>query len=667
MNKYFNRELSWLEFNSRVLRIYDRDKLLIGEKMKFLSIFSENLDEFFMVRVGTLWDQLKFEAEERDKSGLTPREQLIKISRKTKLLIKELYSRYEDFKHKIKEHGLEIVSYENLTMAEKEKAKDIFAQEIYPNLTLRVIERYGEFPWIKNKSINILTELKKNGISFLGNISIPENVERLLKVGEKDSRKYILLEELIIEEVQELFDSYQTGGSLVYRITRNADLDYSKEEAEDLLEKIQESVKKRKWGQVVRLEVVLGKGNTGLAHFLANSFKIGLRDFYQVPGPLDLSFLNFFLKKKWFKSYLLPDFKRANILIDIKDNIFRGLREKDYCYQFPYDDFASVLDFLKLAAKDKKVIAIKQTLYRVSKNSPIIQALIQAANNGKSVTVVLEVKARFDEENNIAWAKRLEKAGIQVVLSPLKIKTHTKLLLVIRREKDGLRKYSHLSTGNYNEKTAAIYEDIGLFTADDRIGDDIISIFNYLTSGKEILEPRSLVISPFNTRSFMYASIDYEISEAKKGEYAHIIMKMNSLIDQGIIDKLYEAGAAGVEVELIIRGICGLVPMGNILVKSLVGRFLEHSRIYYFYHGGEEKTFISSMDMMERNLNRRVETLNPVLSQTIKEKIKRLLVLLLADRENSYYLKADGSYRKRKTKENFDIHEYLVMEKRNGK
>ena len=665
MNKYFNRELSWLEFNKRVLEIYDRKNLLLGEKMKFLSIFSENLDEFFMVRVGTLWDQSKYDKRESDRTGLTPDEQLVKISKKTKDLIKGLYYRYDLFKEKIKKIDISLVEVKSLNKKEKNTAEEIFFNSIFPNLTLRVFKKEQEFPLIKNQTLNILLELSKGKESYLGNVQVPEKEDRIINIGSKNKRKFILLEDLIMSKIDFLFDSYELKDKIIYRVTRNADLNYSKEETEDLLEKIEKSIKKRKWGQVVRLEYGEEYKNSKLLYFLNKKFNIGNRENYKIPGPIDVSFLNFFLKKKWFQKYLFSDFNRKNIFEGYEGSIFKAIREKDYFCQFPYDDFSSILDFLKLAARDKKVIAIKQTLYRVSKNSPIIQALIEAANNGKNVTVVLEVKARFDEENNIAWAKRLEQAGVQVILSPLKIKTHTKLLLVIRKEKegkDGLRKYAHLSTGNYNEKTAIIYEDIGIFTQDDKIGEDIISIFNYLTSGKEIASTKSLITSPFDTRDFIYDMIDEEIKEAKSGRKALIKMKMNSLIDHGVIYKLYEASEAGVKTELIIRGICGLVPNENITVKSLVGRFLEHSRIYYFYAKGEEKTYISSMDMMERNLNRRVETLNPVLAADIKQRIKLLLKNLIKDTENSYYLNKRGAYIKRSFKNKFDVHRYLITE-----
>lgn len=663
MYDYLNRELSWLEFNKRVLEIYDRKYMLVGEKMKFLSIFSENLDEFFMVRVGTLWDQSKFDESEKDKTGLTPEEQLVKISKKTKTLIKDLYSRYILFKNELSKEDIKIVSINSLNSAEEEKKEEKFIKQIFPHLTIRVFSKSEEFPLIKNKTINILVDLKRDDTSYLGNVQIPEKIDRLVNIGFNE-KKYILLEDLIASKIDFLFDNYVIRDSIVYRVTRNADLDYSEEDTEDVLKSIEKSIKKRKWGQVVRLEHRLEDRGSSLVALLNKKLNIGVRENYSIDGPIDLTFLNYFLKKKWFGKYILSDFPRKDIFKNLSGSIFSAIRKKDYMCQFPYDDFSSVLNFLKEAAKDKKVIAIKQTLYRVSKNSPIIEALIEAAKNGKNVTVVLEVKARFDEENNIAWAKRLEKAGVQVILSPLQIKTHTKLILVIRKEKegkDGLMKYSHLSTGNYNEKTATIYEDIGIFTIDDKIGDDIISIFNYLTSGKEIIDPNRLKISPFNSRSYIYEMIDEEIKEVKAGRKGLVRMKMNSLLDHGIINKLYEASEAGVKIELIVRGICALVPNSNIIVKSIVGRFLEHSRIYYFYSGGKEITFISSMDMMERNLNRRVETLNPVLDEDIKSELKRLFKLLMKDSINSYYLTKKGTYRKKEIKEEFDVHEYLLM------
>ena len=660
MNKYFNRELSWLEFNRRVLEIYDRKNLLLGEKLKFISIFYNNLDEFFMVRVGSLWDQSKSGQENMDISGLNSDEEINLINVNTREMYGECYRRYMDLKERLFQEGIKILELDSLSDEEKNDLNTHFRNNIYPSLTFRAIKMDTPFPLIKNKTINIFLRLSKNGEDYYGDIQIPENIKRLVTIGKKNERKFILLEQLISSNLNFLFDSYQILEKSTFRIIRNADLNYDDDDAEDLLTKVERSIKKRSWGQVVRLELAT-KPSAKLQKVLKDKLKISDREVYVINNDLDLTYLDQIYKKKWFSKYQHDEFKQHDIFHG--ENIIEQLKEKDFICHFPYDDFQCILDFLEEAANDNKVVAIKQTLYRVSKNSPIIEALIKASNKGKNVTVLLEVKARFDEENNIAWAKRLEKAGVQVILSPLKLKTHAKLLLVVRKEKDSdeeIHTYCHLGTGNYNEKTAITYEDIGVFTADKTIGEDVIQIFNFLASGKEIVKSKDLLISPFNSRQNFHDLIDYEIKEVANGKTGLIRAKMNSLIDQDLIDKLYEASRAGVKINLIVRGICGIVPDENIRVKSIVGRFLEHSRIYYFHHGGDEITLIGSMDLMDRNFDRRVEALCPIKDSEVKRRILNILDVLDQDEANSYVLNKDGKYERNVHENPFDAHKYFM-------
>lgn len=660
MNKYFNRESSWLEFNRRVLEIYDRNNLLLGEKLKFISIFYDNLDEFYMVRVGSLWDQSKSDQLRIDKIGLNPEEEIELINVNVREMYKECYKRYDDLKNLLSKQGINIVDVATLTEKEMVDLNELFINKIFPYLTFRALKLDSHFPLIKNKTINIFLRLLKDNEEYLGEIQIPETIKRIVSIGHKKERKFILLEQLISSNLNFLFDSYQILEKNIFRIIRNADLNYDDDDAEDLLTKVERSIKKRSWGQIVRLEIV-SEPSKKLLNIIKEKMKITEREIYVINNDLDLTYLDQIYKKKWFDKYQHDEFQQQKVFK--VGSIIRQIKEKDYICHFPYDDFQCILDFLEEAANDIKVVAIKQTLYRVSKDSPIIEALIKASNNGKNVTVLLEVKARFDEANNIAWAKRLEKAGVQVILSPLKLKTHAKLILVVRKEKDsieGIQTYCHLGTGNYNENTANTYEDIGVFTADRHIGEDVIQIFNFLASGKEIFKSKELLISPFNSRQIFHDLIDYEINEVKHGKSALIKAKMNSLIDQEMIDKLYEAARAGVKVKLIVRGICGLVPNENISIKSIVGRFLEHSRIYYFYHGGEEKTLIGSMDLMDRNFDRRVEALCPIKDSNAKKELLNILDILEKDNVNSYTLNQDGKYLRVLNKDLFDAHKYFM-------
>ncbi len=658
MNKYFNRELSWLEFNKRVLEIYDRKNLLLGDKLKFISIFYNNLDEFFMVRVGSLWEQSKSDQDSLEISGLSPDEEINLISVNAREMYKTCYIKYENLKNSLLEEGIKIIDYKKLTESEKVELGNYFKNSIYPFLTFRALKLDTKFPLIKNKTINIFLRLFKDGEDYFGNVQIPEKINRLVSIGQKKERKFILLEQLISSNLNFLFDSYQILESNIFRITRNAGLNYDEDDEDDLLLKVERSIKKRIWGQVVRLELA-STPSKKLMQIFKEKFRITEREIYVINNDLDLTYLDNIYKKKWF-SRLKPEEPIHNY-ISSEESLFKQLQIKDYMRHFPYDDFKCILDFLEEAANDPKVIAIKQTLYRVSNKSPIIETLIKASNNGKNVTVLLELKARFDEENNIAWAKRLEKAGVQVILSPLKLKTHAKLILVVRKEVNNkIHTYCHIGTGNYNEKTAVTYEDIGVFTADKNIGEDLINIFNFLASGKVIDESKEIIISPFNSRKIFNELIDFEINEVQKGKNGLIRAKMNSFIDLEMINKFYEAAEAGVKINLIVRGICGLVPNKNIKVKSIVGKFLEHSRLYYFYHGGLKITLIGSMDLMDRNFDRRVECLCPIKDVEIKNRLLNILDILDKDRVNSYYLKENGKYERNFDDDQLDAHKYLT-------
>ena len=664
MNSYFNRELSWLEFNRRVLgESYEKENPL-AEKLNFLSIFSSNLDEFFMVRVGSLWDQLRSGEMIKDISGYTAKEQINLINEVTKKMVAIQYDRYKELKLEMKKQKVIIVSYDQLTQREKKKVDIFYRENIYPLVTPIIIKKNGAFPLIANKTINLFLLLEKDGKILYGNVQVPYKVNRLVELKENYLRKFITVESLLRNQLVDLYPAYKIKEVSIYRLTRNADLNYDEEEAQDLLVKIENSIKKRKWGKAVRLEFEESPSNHVL-EILKNKFLILDRELYILNDVLDLTFLSFFMKKKWFAKNRFKSFV-INKVIDTtnSDVFFKWINKKDRIYHLPYDDFSAILEFINLAARNKKVIAIKQTLYRVSKNSPIIDALELAAKNGKNVTVLLELKARFDEENNIHWSKRLEKAGVHVIHGPNKFKIHSKMLLVLRKEKEGgIRTYCHLATGNYNEKTATVYEDVGLFTADQKIGSDGIEFFNFLASQAPINNLNTLIISPYQARGSFEKLISFEITEALKGNKSHIIAKMNSLVDQPIMNLLYEAASAGVKIELIVRGICALIPNDNIVIKSIVGRFLEHSRLYYFYQGGLEKVFISSLDWMERNFDKRVELLVPIIETDAKKKIINILEKSWKDTEKSYYLMPDGTYVKEQKENGFNVQNYFLTHK----
>ncbi|MCM1136694.1 MAG: RNA degradosome polyphosphate kinase [Clostridium sp.] len=656
---YGNRELSWVMFNKRVLSEAKDKHNPLFERLKFLSITSSNLDEFFMVRVASLMDMVNAGYEKKDIAGMTPREQIAALSLVTHELMENQYTIYnKEILPGLLSNGLRVIErHEKLSGKEAAYVDKYYEENVYPVLTPMAVDSSRPFPLIRNKSLNIGALVrKKNGDGDLefATVQVPSVLDRIVQLPSKEGKKktVILLEEIIERNIQKLFLNYDIVCSCPFRIMRNADLSIEEDEAEDLLKEIEKQLKRRQWGQAIRLEVEDGIDGH-LLQLIEESLNVSEEEIYKIDGPLDLTFL--------MKMYGLPGFE------DLKEtryaqpqpvpelpadcNIFEKIREKDILLFHPYETFRPVVDFIRQAAKDEDVLAIKQTLYRVSGNSPIIAALAQAAENGKQVSVLVELKARFDEENNIVWAKKLEKAGCHVIYGLVGLKTHSKITLVVRREEDGIRRYVHLGTGNYNDSTAKLYTDVGLLTCVPAIGEDATAVFNMLSGYSEPLGWNKLSLAPLWLKDRFLLLINRERENALAGKGGHIIAKVNSLCDKDIIKALYEAGAAGVKIELIVRGICCLkteLPgIGkNITVRSIVGNFLEHGRIFYFENDGKPEYYCASADWMPRNLERRVEILFPVERPELQKKLMEILAMQLRDTAKAHILTADGTYEK---------------------
>ena len=662
-NDYVNRELSWIEFNYRVLSEARDKSIPLFDRLKFLSITASNLDEFYMVRVASLKDMVHAKYAKKDIAGLTAKEQLEKISEKTHQLVDVQYSTYNrSLVPALKQNGLRIVmEHEDLTKDEAAFADEYFHKNVYPVLTPMAFDSSRPFPLIRNKTLNIAALLKKKNekdaeLEF-AMVQVPSVIPRIVELPEEKNddgesqRVVILLEEIIERNMQSLFLNYDIVASHPFRIMRNADLSIDEEEAVDLLEEIQKQLKKRQWGEAIRLEIEYNVDKQ-LLKILKKELSISSEDIFQISGPLDLTFLMKMYGLDGFSHLKTPKYIPQPVpeLMN-EDDIFTNIRKGDILLHHPYQSFDPVVNFVRSAARDPEVLAIKQTLYRVSGNSPIIAALAEAADNGKQVSVLVELKARFDEENNINWAKMLEKAGCHVIYGLVGLKTHSKIALVVRREEDGIRRYVHLGTGNYNDSTAKLYTDCGIFTCDGAIGEDATAVFNMLSGYSEPLSWNELAVAPIWLRTKFTKLIRRETKHAKEGKPAKIIAKMNSLCDPGIIESLYEASAAGVKIQLIVRGICCLkvgIPgvSENIEVRSIVGNFLEHSRIFYFFNDGEEELYMGSADWMPRNLDRRVEILFPVLDDELKKRVRHILDVELADTLKAHVLHADGNYEK---------------------
>lgn len=654
--KFTNRELSWLAFNERVLSEAKDKHIPLMERLKFLSITASNLDEFFMIRVASLKDQVNAGYTKKDISGMTSAEQIDAILKVTHKFAQAQYNTYNrSFLPALKKAGLKIVTeYEKLTEEQADYVDTYFQQEVFPVLTPMAVDSSRPFPLIRNKSLNIgallMDKKKKDTIDF-ATVQVPSVLPRVVPIpSDKDKcTTIILLEQIIEKNIQKLFMNYKVLCATPFRVMRNADLTIDEDEAADLLIEIEKQLKKRQWGEAIRLEVEDGIDKR-LLKILRKELKLGEDAIFKINGPLDLTFL--------MKVYGLEGFDHLKEekytpqqpkMLEPGRNLFEQIREHDILLHHPYESFDPVVNFVRMAASDPDVLAIKQTLYRVSSNSPIIASLAQAAENGKQVSVLVELKARFDEENNIVWARKLEKAGCHVIYGLVGLKTHSKITLVVRKEEDGIRRYVHLGTGNYNDSTAKLYTDMGMFTCKPRYGEDATAVFNMLSGYSEPLAWNKLSLAPLWLRDKFLSLINREREHAANGRSARIIAKMNSLCDPGIIEALYDASAAGVEIDLIVRGICCLragIPglSENIRVRSIVGTFLEHSRIFYFSNNGAPEYYMGSADWMPRNLDKRVEILFPVEDPVLQEEIHNILDIQLADTKKAHLLMPDSTY-----------------------
>lgn len=672
---YTNREMSWVLFNYRVLSEARDKNIPLFERLKFLSITASNLDEFFMIRVASLKDMVSAGYAKRDIAGLTVTEQLDRLEEKIHELVDLQYSTYNrSLLPLLEQNGLHVIKkQEQLTEKEGEYLDKYFESNVYPVLTPMAVDSSRPFPLIRNKSLNLGALVKKKeggGELEFATVQVPSVLPRIVELpDDKGRRRVILLEEIIERNIHKLFLNYDIVCVYPFRIMRNADLTIEEDEAADLLKEIEKQLKKRQWGEAIRLEVEAGIDKR-LLKILKRELAIGDEALYTIDGPLDLTFLMKMYGLEGFDNLKAEKYTPQPVpeLMPGTD-IFAAIRNGDILLHHPYQSFAPVVELIRNAAKDPNVLAIKQTLYRVSGNSPIIAALAQAAENGKQVSVLVELKARFDEENNIVWARMLEKAGCHVIYGLVGLKTHSKITLVVRREEDGIRRYVHLGTGNYNDATAKLYTDIGLLTCSEAIGEDATAVFNMLSGYSEPLHWNRLSLAPLWLKDKFLYLIGRERDAALAGKPAHIIAKMNSLCDADVIAALYEASAAGVKIELIIRGICCLkvgIPevSENISVRSIVGNFLEHSRIFYFENEGNYEIYCSSADWMPRNLERRVEILFPVEKEELKEELLHILKSQLRDTVKAHVLMPEGNYEKvdRRGKETFNSQEAFCKE-----
>nr|WP_315084416.1 RNA degradosome polyphosphate kinase [uncultured Lachnoanaerobaculum sp.] len=671
--EYFtNRELSWLKFNIRVLNEAEDDDVKLFERLKFLSITSSNLDEFFMVRIASLKDMVDADYKKKDISGMSADKQLGILTKETHDFVKKQYDVYnKSLVPLLKKENLHIISHDDeLDTNEKNFINEYFDEFVYPVLTPMAVDASRPFPLVRNKTLNIAalirkrkeeTSKKKKKDVYLGNVDkdmdfamvqVPSVLPRIVEIPcESEERKIIYLEDIIEKNIDKLFLNYEVISAATFRVMRNAEFKLDEDDASDLLEEIKKKLKKRQWGEAIRLEVE-ERMDASLLNFLKNELNVDEEDVFKINGPLDLTVLMKIYSLEGFER--LKDKKHVPVmnqrLIDCED-IFEEIKKKDILLSHPYESFDPVIDFVSKAAADKNVLAIKQTLYRVSGNSPIIKALANAADNGKQVTVLVELKARFDEENNINWARMLEKAGCHVIYGLVGLKTHSKITLVVRREEDGIRRYVHLGTGNYNDSTAKLYTDLGMFTARESYGEDATAVFNMLSGYSEPPFWKRYVVAPLWMKDIFLKKISQCEEAAGRGSEVRIIAKMNSLSDKDIICALYSASCAGVKIDLIVRGICclkvGIKGVSeNITVRSIVGTFLEHARIFDFRIDGEEEIFLGSADWMNRNLEKRVEIVFPVADEDIIKSIKHYLDVELEDNVKASILLPDGRYEK---------------------
>lgn len=688
---YFNRELSWLEFNYRVLHEALDSRTPLLERLKFLAIFSSNLDEFFMVRVAGLKQQVEAKVSKLTPDGRTPQEQLDAISDRLHPMVVEQHRQFQQhIRPLLVANNVHILDYIDLNQEQRLYMQSYFEEQIFPVLTPLAVDPGHPFPYISNLSLNLAVVIKdpETDEEFFARIKVPKVLPRFIPLPLNPLKRnlagnpspkhpsnidqFVPLEQVIAHNLEFLFPGMNIQEYHLFRITRDADLELQEIEADDLLLAIEKELRKRRFGgSVVRLEIPVDLPDN-IREVLMRELSVKKSDVYEVEGLLNLADLMSFLglsrpelKDHSWNPVVPPRLRRLNDLpvdrvdldIDEGEDLFALIRQKDLLLHHPYYSFsASVQRFITQAAYDPSVLAIKMTLYRTSGDSPIINALITAAENGKQVAALVELKARFDEENNIQWARKLEKAGVHVVYGLVGLKTHTKIAMVVRREEEHIRRYVHIGTGNYNPKTARLYTDLGLLTCRDDLGADLTDLFNFLTGYSRQRAYRKLLVAPVNIREQMVSFIDREIENANQGQHSRIVVKMNALVDPKMIRKLYQASQAGVQIDLIVRGICCLRPQvpgvsENIRVMSIVGRYLEHSRIFYFYNQGQEQVFIGSADWMPRNLNRRVEAITPVEDPDLAKDLEEILGIMLSDNRQAWDLQPDGNYMQRSPKD----------------
>lgn len=658
---YVNRELSWMEFNQRVLEeALTPDEHPLLERVKFISIFSSNLDEFFMIRVAGLEDQYEAGVQDRSVDGLTPLEQLEKIRER---VIEQFRQRdeclYKDIAPRLKDNGIDFVSCRSLSDGNREVLEQYFRNEIFPVLTPLAFDTGHPFPFVSNLSLNLAIELEdiESGTMKFARVKVPSILPRILRLDQIDGLDFgddrirlLWLDELITEHLEQLFPHMRIVQAYPFRVIRDADIEIEEDEAGDLLETIEQGIRSRRYGKVVRLDITPQMPEP-IRKLLMKHLEVGPRSVYEIPGSLGLSGLMELMRIERPELKDEP-FAPSNPLEDrVGGDVFSAIRQGDQLLYHPYDSFQPVVDLINQAARDPQVLSIKQTLYRVGSNSPIVKALMHAVEEGKQVAVLVELKARFDEENNIVWARALEDVGAHVIYGLVGLKTHAKLTLIVRREQDKLKRYLHLGTGNYNPTTAKIYTDYSFLTANEALAEDVSELFNALTGYSKHTAYRKLIVSPINTRQRIISMIEREAEWHRKEGNGRIIMKMNSLVDRRTIKALYKASCAGVKIDLIIRGICCLIPgingvSDNIRVVSVIGRFLEHSRAYYFRNGGMDELFLGSADIMPRNLDHRVEVLFPVPDSELVDVVKSELELILSDNVKSWQMNPDGAYSK---------------------
>ena len=662
---YINRELSLLEFQRRVLEEAQDDSNPLLERVKFLAIVGSNLDEFFMIRVAGLKKQVDAGVVDLPADGLTPAEQIAAIRKVSWQLMTQAHECLrKDLLPRLNEAGIHIMNYKDLTVRQKETVNAYFHEVVFPVLTPLAFDPGHPFPHISNLSLN-LAVLIRNKSDHFARIKVPGSLPRLVPIKRSSGSRrrdgtvphhhyFVWLEQLIAANLDTLFPGMQVVESHPFRVTRDADVLIQEMEADDLLESIEEGVRKRRFGSVVRV-TVNKEMPEHIREILIENLEMDRLDIYDLEGPLGISNLMSLYQVDRYDlkdaSYLagIPAALKSK---DFDGNIFSAIRRGDFLVHHPYDSFTPVVDFMRAAARDPDVLAIKQTLYRVGRNSPVVNALLEASENRKQVAVLVELKARFDEESNIGWAKALEREGVHVIYGLLGLKTHSKIALVVRREGEHIRRYIHLATGNYNAVTAQIYEDIGMFTCDEEIGADATDLFNYLTGYSAKKDFRKLIVAPINLRSRITQMIEREIHHQTKGGQGHLIFKVNHLVDKNIIQTLYRASQAGVKIDLFVRGMCALRPgiagvSENIRVLSVVGRFLEHSRVYYFENGGKAEIYLGSADLMPRNLNGRVEVLFPVQEPKLVRYLREgVLDVYLSDNVKARHMGSDGSYTK---------------------